>query len=72
MVRRVARGEGLEMAARNYQPTLRLLLHTLNRFITRYQALLLSGMTPDQAAALATLESAVTLMSAQLVETGGV
>lgn len=36
------------MAARTYQPTLRLLAHTMSVFIGRYSALILAHMTGDQ------------------------
>jgi len=60
------------MAARNYQPTLRTLLHILNRYASRYQALLEAGFTPDQAAAFATMLAAVEAMISQLGTGSGV
>lgn len=50
------------MAARNYQPSLRLKLHFLSKFISRYQALLLAHMTSDEAVALAALQAAIDTM----------
>jgi adenylosuccinate lyase len=54
------------MAARNYQPTLRRLANHINRFSSKYQALILAGMTPDQAAVftafLVVLEELVTAL----------
>lgn len=42
--------------ARNYQPTLRELLRRIAVFVARYKSLILAGMSPEQAAALATFE----------------
>jgi hypothetical protein len=41
-------------------------MHLLNRFITRYQALLLSGMTAPQATALAALQAALDQMISEI------
>jgi hypothetical protein len=59
------------MAARNYQPTLRRLLHTINRFIARYQALIRAGMTSDEAAALTVFSVALEDLINQLGTGGG-
>lgn len=55
--------------ARTYQPTLRSLLHILSTFIGRYRVLILSGMTPEQAVALATFEAGLVSLQEQLGET---
>lgn len=47
------------MAARNYQPLLRFLMHRLNVYISRYQTLIANGSTPDQAVALTALIAAL-------------
>lgn len=54
--------------ARTYQPSLRRLLHLIAVFIGRYRVLLAAGMTPDQAAALATFEVGLTGLQTQLGE----
>lgn len=56
---------------RNYQPTLRALLHTILRFIVRYAVALEAGMTTDQASALATFQSAAELLQIQLGDPRG-
>lgn len=60
------------MAARNYQPGLRRLLHLLNLFTTRYQAQLIAGMTAPEALALAAVQAAVEQLLAELGGGGGV
>lgn len=52
--------------ARTYQPTLRSLLHMIASFIGRYRVLILAGMTPDAAAALATFEVGLTQLQSEL------
>jgi hypothetical protein len=52
--------------ARNYQPTLRALLHSVAIFIARWRVLILAGMTPQQAAALATFEVGLRDLQEQL------
>ncbi len=46
-------------ARRNYQPTLLHLANILNRFITRYRALLAAGLTTEQAVYLSALATAL-------------
>lgn len=54
------------MAARNYQPGLRRILHLLSRFTARYQQQILAGMDSAQALAFAALLAAVDQMIAEI------
>jgi len=60
------------MAARNYQPTLRRLMHVLSLYIGRYQTFLAAGMSSDEASALATLQSALDVLIGLLGTGSGV
>jgi len=46
-------------AKRNYQPTLLKLANILNKFITRYRALIDAGLTPEQAVYVSALATAL-------------
>lgn len=60
------------MGARNYQPTLRRLLHQLDVFIGHYQTLIEGGLTAPQAAYFATFLTALNQLITSLGNPGGV
>lgn len=51
---------------RNYQPTLLKLANILNKFITRYRALLDAGLTVEQAVYLSALATALDNLITQI------
>lgn len=59
-------------AKRNYIPTLRVILHTTNRYVGRYQSQLQSAMTPTQVTAflgfIACLIDLISALGAEPVE----